>query len=228
MTIPFNLFQETNLIHLYDFEDSFTYNLLSELKKNVKTSFGEIEIHHWSDLINCQTQDFNSNDLVVLGPGPGHPSEYQKTLPFIKGMISSPERSPYFLGVCLGHQLVWGSLNRDVQKLESPVHGQSITLSLPDWPFWDLSVQNQTFDVQRYNSLIVSSDFKNKTSWARGLWANQGQLWGSWFTKGLTYQFHPESVGTSCPKLFFRALNNLLYNKFDECSNRGSLRQKNN
>ena len=50
-----------------DFEDSFSFNVVQEL-----TEIGlQVEVINWTD--------FNSvtdHDLLVIGPGPGHPDDY--------------------------------------------------------------------------------------------------------------------------------------------------------
>ena len=67
-----------------DFEDSFSYNLVQEL-----TEAGlEVEVLHWSEF----SQDHRS-DLLVLGPGPGHPDDYQKIYPLIQSWLAQDEKS---------------------------------------------------------------------------------------------------------------------------------------
>ena len=58
-------------IQIIDFNDSFTQNIRSEL-----------HIHGLSsDVVNCNMldSDFLTNDrgVIILGPGPGHPDDYQ-------------------------------------------------------------------------------------------------------------------------------------------------------
>lgn len=193
------------MIYLYDFDDSFTYNVYDDLNYYLSDLYGEVKVLHWRELCGLINWDtFSSFDLVVLGPGPGHPSDYKSLHQMIQKLVFE-SRAPKFFGVCLGHQLVFSALGHEVKRIENPVHGQAITLEYPlDWGdfFQDLKANK----FQRYHSLGVFLD-KTKVIESQALWSCDNQLWGSYIeNKGVTYQFHPESIGTSFPEDLYRPL----------------------
>ena len=60
-------------IFFVDFEDSFTFNVISELKKmNINPKV--VSVHDWKQEI---LEHPSINTLSILGPGPGHPDEYK-------------------------------------------------------------------------------------------------------------------------------------------------------
>ena len=57
-------------IYLYDFNDSFTYNIYSEvyhLNKDIKVIKKSDSLSHLESLVNT-----TEKSLIILGPGPGH------------------------------------------------------------------------------------------------------------------------------------------------------------
>jgi len=177
---------------LIDFDDSFTYNLVQDLEE---TGFS-VTVLSWTDF-----EELPSSGLLVLGPGPGHPDDYLRIYPLIEKWLSS--KGPFF-GVCLGHQIYWRLQGELVVRSKNPTHGQKMTLQLSrEWSNW-LGLDLKLVDVQRYNSLCVPAmthpnpELKNLEQ--------DGEII---ITRGknlLTYQFHPESVGTSYHMAFFRPL----------------------
>jgi anthranilate/para-aminobenzoate synthase component II len=175
-----------------DFEDSFSFNVVQEL-----TLIGfQVEVINW--------KDFETNPdsgLLVLGPGPGHPDDYQQLFPLIKKWIS--EKKPLF-GICLGHQIFWRLLDEDVVRSKEPLHGQKVKLELTEeWREW-LSINKEVF-VQRYNSLAVMGQAGFRNPYYQNFIQNDEIL----ITKSsyvITYQFHPESIGTTFRKNFMRVV----------------------
>lgn len=166
-----------------DFEDSFSYNVVQEL-----TEIGfQVTVIHWRDF-----ETLPETGLLVLGPGPGHPDDYQQLFPMLKTWIS--DKKPLF-GVCLGHQIFWRLLGEEVLRSKEPLHGQRVKLTLDvEWRKW-LGVENDIF-VQRYNSLAVFGQAALRNPYLTNFIQNDEIL----ITRGehvLTYQFHPESIGTS-------------------------------
>jgi len=174
-----------------DFEDSFSYNVVQEM-----TDVGfEVEVQNWQDFTS-PPEEF---DLLVFGPGPGHPDDYQSLFPLLKNYLS--QGRPFF-GLCLGHQIFWRTQGEEVLRSKNPVHGQKVRLDLPsEWrKFFQIS--GEVF-VQRYNSLAVFSGggdprFQNLLL-EEEIMVTRGK-------KVLTYQFHPESVGTTFRKQFMEAI----------------------
>ena len=178
---------------IVDFDDSFTYNIYSQLYQiGVKS---EIVSHRESGLLR---QDL-SETLLILGPGPGHVTEYE-------GWVQKIQQRPkeqFLLGICLGHQILAKSLGLTLTRLPKPIHGEPVELTLPDWsdvfdgPFWGSRQW-----VQRYHSWSVDYSKRPELDW----WREDGQVWGLRQGKKLGFQFHPESLGTGDPAIFFQCV----------------------
>lgn len=174
-----------------DFEDSFSYNVVQEL-----FDVGvDADVVNWGDFSGV-SQEY---DVLIFGPGPGHPDDYQNLFPILKSYLA--ENRPFF-GICLGHQIFWRTQGEDVFRSKNPVHGQKVELDLTqEWKEW-LGIQGRVF-VQRYNSLAVFNGrlnplFKN--------FVQDDELMITRGEKVITYQFHPESVGTTFRKEFMQAI----------------------
>lgn len=170
----------------------------------------EISVCHWSEVNSIYWRE---PLVIILGPGPGHPNEYGTLKPFIQNCLENPD--VFVIGVCLGHQLIWQYLGHSINLSSHLVHGQQEEICIPNWnDLFPKSFHDQTALVQRYNSLAVipSGPFESdqKTLLKRG------EIMIGSFSGGVSYQFHPESVGTSCPEAFFDCGLNFLYNKMDE------------
>lgn len=176
-----------------DFDDSFSYNIIQEL-----TEIGfSVEVMHWLDF-----ETLPETDLLVIGPGPGHPDDYQRIFPLLQEWHA--QRKPLF-GVCLGHQIFWRLQGEDIVQSKEPLHGQRITLSLnSEWQKW-LGLKTSEVKVQRYNSLAVPAQSAVRNPYLTNFMVDEEIV----MTRGanvLTYQFHPESLGTDDRKSFFQPL----------------------
>ncbi len=129
-----------NKIYICDFEDSFTYNLFSDLTlessdREIKT-IRKIEVIKFENILNFLQSKINSNDsskeIIIFGPGPGHPDDYEYLTNSIQ--ILSGKKNLLLVGVCLGHQLIWSSLGYKTTHSSRPVHGQTESLILNK--FW--------------------------------------------------------------------------------------------
>lgn len=169
-------------IIIVDFEDSFTYNIANVLfpfEKNCRVVshqdfFQSIESFTLAD----------SKKAIILGPGPGHPDQYE--IYFSKILKLMNNESIYLMGICLGHQLMARAQKREVSSSASQMHGQAVAILF----------QNKSYLVQRYNSLAVKID---------GVEVNICE-----YKNGISYQFHPESVGTHENVVFFKSLLNFI------------------
>ncbi len=175
-----------------DFDDSFSWNVIQELEG---VGF-EVTVIHWMDL-----ESFPETDLLVAGPGPGHPDDYQRIFSLLTEWLNL--KKPFF-GLCLGHQIFWRLKGENVYRSKEPLHGQRVILNLDsEWQEW-LHLPSEV-KVQRYNSLSVMDEVSTRNPEVRNL-IKDGEVMISRGEKVLTYQFHPESVGTSFRKAFFRPL----------------------
>lgn len=173
-----------------DFEDSFTFNVVQEL-----TRAGlEVQVIHW----NFFSSEHKA-DLLVLGPGPGHPDDYQRIFSSVREWLNNDGK---IFAICLGHQILWRIFGRDVVRSEFPRHGQKVRLTLnSDWQKW-LKLP-ETVSVQRYNSLAVRGK-----EFEQGIESHleDGEIMISRSERFISYQFHPESVGTNCRRAFFNVI----------------------
>jgi anthranilate synthase component 2 len=109
---------------IVDHHDSFVHNLVNWFRS-----------HLTQDIlfINCDALDeieknFSSLNIsgVVYSPGPGHPSEYSKSISFYRNFCTDIP----FLGVCLGYQIMLYSYGAHVSQVSNnPIHGNQIHFS---------------------------------------------------------------------------------------------------
>lgn len=180
-------------ILIIDFDDSFTYNI-AEVVSEFSSS---VEVRHFQNfsVANLRT---TSKQAIILGPGPGHPSEYFEQLKNLIETIKSQENI-YLMGVCLGHQLLSLSLGLKIERAQRPIHGESFEVECFD---------GKKRLVQFYNSLCVKGEFER----SKILMNQSAEIHSLQDERMLSYQFHPESVGTSYPSYFFGSLRDFLYN----------------
>jgi anthranilate/para-aminobenzoate synthase component II len=215
----------SNRIFILDFEDSFTYNIAASLnslgRKSLVIPFEQHEtFFKWLDQA-CLTRQ-KPTVAIIFGPGPGHPDDYSSSLNHIKKLMKKHE--VFLMGICLGHQLIWKAKGHKIVTAKYKLHGKVKKCS--PLLFKDLTGTSK-LTYQRYNSLEVKVNLSDLEAEDKLYYDKTSVLWSS-FSNGVSYQFHPESVGTSCPEIFFRPLLNFLYNKVDECHTnpRRTLRSK--
>lgn len=195
-------------ILLCDFEDSFTYNIYSELTQIYAPE--RIEVCAYTD--QQKILDFiigSEKKILILGPGPGHPDDYLKETKFIVDALRS--KNIFIMGICLGHQLVWHKLGAKIVKSVSPCHGQKVSYALKS-KFWKALFHDKKIEVQRYNSLAVELNTVQKVKTLKNLeiLADHNEVIASYADRLITYQFHPESVGTTFPQTYFSVLKDFL------------------
>lgn len=174
---------DKNLIYIVDFDDSFTFNIASELYKYEK----KICILSHNDFF--KSDFFNTIILsekkisVILGPGPGSPDNYK--LYFKKISYLKKNLNIYVMGICLGHQILGLIDGFLISKSLYPKHGEQEIINFND----------KNILVQRYNSLAVYNADNPIDEILIRKWE-----------RGISYQFHPESIGTHHKNLFFKEL----------------------
>ena len=196
-----------NRVFLYDFDDSFTLNIYSELLKLFKKT--EIMVITKDNIPNHITEilKIRHKSVLILGPGPGHPDEYPQVLNYLPDLMK--KKTLYIMGICLGHQLIWRRLGARVSPSKTPKHGQVDKIIL-NKDFSEFFEGKEYIEVQRYNSLCVFLDKKQIDPEYSTFYSDQEELIMGHGHHFITYQFHPESIGTSCPELFFRPLQKFL------------------
>lgn len=189
---------------LIDFQDSFTFNIVSELL------YLGIKV----DVISYQKKTkiaglINQYDGLILGPGPGHPSFYRSYTKDYIGAFIKP-----ILGICLGHQILLDHFGCEVTRSSNILHGQSE--KIVNNGFFSSANLNE-LTVQRYNSLAVMESelvkLDSKITDYHYLSNANGELMAFRCARFMSYQFHPESVGTFCRSELFESYLNSFYNR---------------
>jgi anthranilate/para-aminobenzoate synthase component II len=178
-------------IYIIDFEDSFTFNIASELFLFEK----DIQVVSHADFFSVKgfplfLEKIKTPTAIILGPGPGSPEEYRGYFQDILEIKNNPHI--YLMGICLGHQILAMMEGMSVRASMKPTHGGQIKIDF----------DNKNILVQRYNSLAVFES-----------WTSSKEIQVRQWTRGISYQFHPESIGTENRPLFFADLLHFLKGK---------------
>jgi anthranilate synthase component 2 len=184
-------------VFLLDNFDSFTYNLVDELR-----SLGlELIVYRNSvsaDLVlqkmqlKAQQTDENGQAkqvMLMLSPGPGNPTQAGSMLALlnlVKGQFP-------VLGICLGHQGIVESYGGKIIRADKVMHGKSSLIEhCGDKMFANMP---QPLPVARYHSLMASNMPDELTVLAN--FAEIPMAVAHLQDKMLGFQFHPESILTS-------------------------------
>lgn len=187
------------MIYLCDFDDSFTYNIFADIEE-LKLPVKIIPFQEVYQFLQTKMTS-KEKEIIILGPGPGHPDEYKFIHSTIKKLLE--RKNLMLFGICLGHQLIWQARGYTCDHSAMPVHGQ----------VQKLTVFGQEVEVQRYNSLAIkltTEQFSQLTQEGFELSIVNNELFASIKDNVITYQFHPESVGTSCQNLLYSPINKFL------------------
>jgi anthranilate synthase len=167
-------------VHLLDNRDSFTWNLVHDLRAldaAVTVFAQEVEV---SEVLRAEP------DAVLIGPGPGTPETSGPTLALTRECL---RRGLPLLGVCLGHQALGQVLGGTVERA-APVHGRPEMVQHGGTDLFEGLPPGAPFG--RYHSLVVRGLAPEYVT-ARGVGGEIMALavpgkpaWG--------VQFHPESV----------------------------------
>ncbi len=183
-----------NKVLLIDFDDSFTYNLVGLLESlNIK-----VIVKHWTQVSHKLIDEY---DNFILGPGPGHPNDYALLNPLMPLLVEKK-----VIGICLGHQILGIFLGLKLRRLESPLHGKSLPLS----ELGKEIVGNKIY-AQFYNSWSLTSDIGSRVS-GDAIYSYMDMIYYFQHFNWQGVQFHPESVGTTCPRPIMEWLIKNMYN----------------
>lgn len=196
-------------IVLLDNHDSFVYNLADALATT------EHELIVYRNTVPVQTVLDAQPDLIVLSPGPSHPSQAGCMMELIDAAFGTIP----MLGICLGFQALLEHLGGHVEPC-GPVHGFSSPLELTAAGeshalFTDLPTEGDPA-VARYHSLGCLDAPAGMTVLATAPTALGHVVMAGEAVdqKAIGLQFHPESILTpDGPIMLERATSLLLDNK---------------
>ena len=173
-------------ILLLDNIDSFTYNLVDQLRVlGHKTTI--YRNSQPKSIIEQQLKRMSS-PVLILSPGPGKPADagcMPKLLPSVLGKIP-------VIGICLGHQAIIEAYGGKVSSAKEIIHGKS-SFATHDNQFMFSGLTNP-LPIARYHSLIgekIPADLIINAHCQGAVMAvrhSQHKVCG--------FQFHPESILT--------------------------------
>jgi len=177
------------LVFLLDNVDSFTYNLVDELRRlNIDIRVYRNHIPA-ARLLDAMRQVEDRPVMLMLSPGPGAPKD-AGCMPELLGLVAG--RYPV-LGICLGHQAIVEHYGGHVGKAGNVVHGKASRINLKAHPvFQGLA---SPLSVARYHSLVATEVPASLEVLAE----YQGMPMAVYHAedKMLGFQFHPESILTA-------------------------------
>ena len=185
---------------IVDHQDSFTFNLVHELAPVVGGRPCVVDSREIpSEWLRSSTSV--PFDLLVLGPGPGHPVCQTDTGRSGDLLRSWGARIPVF-GLCFGMQLVVVHFGGRVSRAHRIVHGSAVAIEHSGRGM--LANIPSPASFMRYNSLVAERDLLpsqlsvEATSEGDVMAVAHRELpiWG--------VQFHPESVGSSSGQQLLR------------------------
>jgi anthranilate synthase component 2 len=184
-------------VFLLDNFDSFTYNLVDELRSlglelivyrnSVPAEMIMQKMHDKAGQKNAAGQ--SQQVMLLLSPGPGNPQQAGSLLPLlalVKGHYP-------VLGICLGHQAIVESYGGDIVRANQVMHGKSSLIS-HDGQNMFANLPNP-LPVARYHSLMADNmpaDLQVLADYHGVPMAVAHQQ-----HRMLGFQFHPESILTS-------------------------------
>ncbi|NVK25111.1 MAG: aminodeoxychorismate/anthranilate synthase component II [Gammaproteobacteria bacterium] len=180
-----------NRIFFIDNQDSFTYNLVEELKA---LQF-QVDVYRNTvdaDYIFQQIENSKANGespLLFLSPGPGKPSDSVCMMTLLSKCVGVYP----IIGICLGHQAIAEHFGADVVLAGETVHGKSSFIECCPHPiFGDLQTP---ISVARYHSLKVDNVPNNLKVIAK--FEDMPMVIIDEKKRTVGFQFHPESILTT-------------------------------
>lgn len=174
-------------VFLLDNIDSFTYNLVDELRTQ------DLNIIVYRNTVDAATlvarmeeQARHSAVLLLLSPGPGAPHE-AGCMPEVLKQVQG--KYPV-LGICLGHQAIVHHYGGTVDRAEAVMHGKASDISHTGTAMF--AQLPQPLQVARYHSLIAT-----QLPDCLEVLARTGEITMAVHhpdDRMLGFQFHPESI----------------------------------
>ncbi|MBR9793742.1 MAG: aminodeoxychorismate/anthranilate synthase component II [Gammaproteobacteria bacterium] len=177
-------------VFLLDNVDSFTYNLVDELRTmelNIVVYRNNVDARMLFEKMQLQAE--NGPVLLLLSPGPGAPHEagcMPELLSLVQGHFP-------VLGICLGHQAIVAHYGGTVGRAEDVMHGKSSAITHTGEAMF--AGMPQPLHVARYHSLMALELPEGLTPLAK-VGTTVMAVYQS-DDKMLGFQFHPESILTA-------------------------------
>lgn len=175
-------------IFLLDNFDSFTYNLVDELK----TLGYELIVYRNSvsaEVIFDKMQACPNNTILMLSPGPGNPQQAGCMLELIQ---LAKGKYP-IIGICLGHQAIVEAYGGEVGGTGEIVHGKASLVDHTGHRVFD-GLSNP-LSVARYHSLMATKVPESLEVIAEVNDIPMAVVHEA--DKVIGFQFHPESILTT-------------------------------
>ncbi len=174
------------MILMIDNYDSFTYNLVQEMR-----SLGaDVEVVK-NDEIDIAGIAAKNPQAIVFSPGPGNPDSAGITLAAIKAFAG---KLP-MLGICLGHQSIAQAFGGRIVSAKRLMHGKTSRINHDGKGIF--AGMSPGFEAMRYHSLAVERETL-PDCFEISAESEDGEIMGLRH-KTLpieSVQYHPESVGT--------------------------------
>lgn len=174
-------------ILLLDNFDSFTYNLVDQLR-----AFGHNVVIYRNnvpaDKLIARLQQME-NPVLMLSPGPGAPSEagcMPALLQALRGQLP-------IIGICLGHQAIVEAYGGHVGQAGEILHGKASAIDHDDQGMF--AGLNTPLPVARYHSLVGSNIPDGLT--VNATYNGMVMAVRDDANRVCGFQFHPESILTS-------------------------------
>ena len=175
------------MILVIDNYDSFTYNIVQALQR---LGNEEVQTIRSKEITVSEIEAMNPSHIVI-GPGPGTPSDAGVSVEAIKYFAG---KIP-ILGICLGHQAIGQAFGAKIVQAKRICHGVVEEMELDGRGLFRIIGKRASFT--RYHSLVIdeatlSADFEVTAR------AKDGDIMGvrhkTMFIEGV--QFHPESIAS--------------------------------
>ena len=177
-------------VFLLDNVDSFTYNLVDELRTmelNIVVYRNNVDARMLFEKMQLQAE--SGPVLLLLSPGPGAPHEAG----CMPELLSTVQGHFPVLGICLGHQAIVAHYGGTVGRAEDVMHGKSSAITHTGEAMF--AGMPQPLHVARYHSLMALELPEGLTPLAK-VGTTVMAVYQS-DDKMLGFQFHPESILTA-------------------------------
>lgn len=175
-------------IVLLDNFDSFTYNLVDELRCldfDLSVYRNTADVNFIFDTLQARKEQ----SLLMLSPGPGSPEQAGNMMAIIEKVAGVVP----VLGICLGHQAIIQHYGGDIIRAPQAIHGKSSAVQhVSNYGFQGLP---NPLSVARYHSLVASNMPNNLMVTAS--YEDLPMAIVNEQEKMMGLQFHPESIMTA-------------------------------